>query len=354
MNVQLLIKRAFNELYNDPALSTSFLTPTFAVHALNDCILNDYWSVFQDKEYSYYKFAEQVLNIIPAQNIYPLPNGDPAQTDLLSFSQVPVNGSWTLQVVQGANTYDVSGLGASLTAASFQSAINAATGGTPTATQISGNYQIGFTILWDLTSSTPIVLTVIADNTGVGITDTTTPYNVNNLQVAFVTQMVPRISINPPQYGRILPSFNPNDKYNTPSSSGFIPSPGWQPWTPGSNLRWCFNNGLPDGNGYPTNYIRFLNFPNQALTLVYDGLRYPIALSDALVDGQINQNQIPDIPTHFGPNLVRRLVKEAFLRGGLDLSEINKEIMDMDLKSYAVESQGVQRQRPDKIRNVSR
>lgn len=361
MNVTQIIQRAVKDLYNDPGGNSSLITPQFVVRALNDIILNDYWSVFQDKEYSYFKFSEFVLPIGPAvnTNIYPLPNGDPAQTDDLEFSVAPTTGLFNLKIFQGvSNSWTTALMQAPVTSAVLQNTINAATGSAPRVT-VTPTVTGGFLLLWDVsTVVSPILIEVPTNTTGVQINDTTTPANISNLNIAFVTDMRIRTGSYPQySYSNPVHATNPDNMYSHTNPGPF----NFQaPWLTNNNSQapfsWTFNSGAPDGNGYPTFYIRFLQPPMINSTIVINGLRYPGLLDDGQVYGPIAANvvgtQVPDLPSHFGPILVERVLEQAFIRAGLATEEIVKKIAVSEAKAYAVESAGVSRQNSYGIRRV--
>ena len=80
MDVAGIITRAINEFYNDPATSTSFITPTMVQHWIDDA-LDAYWGMFMDNEYGYYRFSEKTISVTSSADVYSLPCGDPAASD---------------------------------------------------------------------------------------------------------------------------------------------------------------------------------------------------------------------------------------------------------------------------------
>jgi hypothetical protein len=89
MNVGEIITRAFNEFYRDPGTASSALTPDMACHWI-DTALRNYWKLFQDNEYGYYRFSEKILPVTTATNIYSLPNGNPDADDTDNVAFVTV------------------------------------------------------------------------------------------------------------------------------------------------------------------------------------------------------------------------------------------------------------------------
>ena len=365
MNLNDILVRAIQENYNNPGSSNDFITPINVAHWVDAAIIH-YWGIFQDNEYSYYNVNEQVLNITPYFNVFPIPNGDPAQSDQITFSAVPSAGNWTIKYTQNSVNYSSTSLAYNPTAAQVQAAINSnALGPQCTVTanwnvaNSLGTQMLGFTILWDTSTlpvanggNGPVSYSAFTNTTGVTITATPGTANIYAPAHVFITQAAIRQGT-PPNYTYFgIPSIQPRKQFGgwnglqaailreTQSGSG-------------SSIGWSLADGFPDGNGYPTLNIRIDPWPTLAQTMVYNGLRMPFKVP-YLSTGQPIMTYIPDIPEHFHYALIKRVEMAAYNRAKADTSQLEREIKDLDDTQYAVESRSVQRQGPDMIENVWR
>lgn len=75
-----VIQWAIKDYYNALGTTSTFLEPSVVVPMI-DRAVNDYWAMFQDNEFSYWRFSEKQLAVTTATDVYALPNGNPANTD---------------------------------------------------------------------------------------------------------------------------------------------------------------------------------------------------------------------------------------------------------------------------------
>lgn len=351
MNFGQIYKKTVTEWYGQSGVATdvdtasTLFTPSMVASFINEA-LNEYWGIFNDNEWSYYSIREQVLNVTAATNIYTLPNGDPAQVETLTFSAIPTSGGFTYGWTQNSVAKTTSSI-TTFTATAIQTAINAQAAAQCT---VLGPVNSVFTILWDTTSVTlPIsAITIGSNTTGSTITDVTTAANVNNLNIATVTNMRIRMGSTPStyQYSLVSPIF-PSDKYES-----FLPQTYLNNITnSGPTVAWCFDSGTQDGNGYPQWNVRFVPFPQNTYTMVYDGTRYNAEIAVGST-GSVTTTQIPDLPIHMHMGICHRVYKNMLRRVKADLTEVNKEIELFDQTQFKVLDRAVQRQGSLSIKRV--
>lgn len=363
MNVQDIIVRAIQEDYNNGGTASDFLTPLQVAHWIDKAVF-EYWGVFQDNEYSYYSVNEYSLNVNIYNQIYPVPNGDPAQVDTITFSAVPTSGAYTIKITQNSINYDSSSIAFGASAATVQAAINAGAG--PQCTVTSnwnvtngiGNQIQGFTILWDI-STVPTTYSggagavsyrTFTNTTGVTITATPGVANINNPNIGFISSMAIRTG-SAPNFGYTpISTIQPNQQFGGANS---IQAAVWRYTQAGSGagVVWSLSGGTTDGNGYATLNIRVDGWPTQPFLLVYNGLRYPTKVP-ILASGQPLTTYRPDLPEHFHDGIVLRVLKSAYIRAKADTSDLDTLIKQFDETQKAVEERSVQRQGPDLIEDV--
>ena len=363
MNVNDILTRAIIEYYNNDGTPNDFLTPVQVAHWIDQAVL-EYWGVFQDNEYSYFNVNESVLNINPNFNIYALPNGDPAQSDQITFSAVPTAGTWVINYSQNGNNYSTTPLAFNASAAAIQAAINANTTGpqvsvTPNWNVANnlGTQTLGFTFLWDLstlpaayTGLGPVSYSPFTNSTGVTITATPGAANIFAPNVSFASAMAIRSGSAPNFNYTPIGTIRPNQQFGGNGSIMAAVLKQTQSGS-GSGVGWSLAAGLPDGNGYPTLNIRFDPWPTQTFTAVYNGLRNPFKVP-ILQNGQPLTTYIPDLPLHFHDGVVQRVLKSAYLRAKADTTEIDTLITKFDDTQKAVEERSAQRQGPDLIEDI--
>lgn len=159
------------------------------------------------------------------------------------------------------------------------------------------------------------------------------------LNVAYVTKMAIRYGASPSYSYKTLDPIFPSDKYsNIGTATDFL--------TAGSTMRWCAESGYADNTGLPTQSIRFVPFPQEPNTVIYDAVRYPylIAITNDTTSPTVVTTQVPDLPINFHEGLVLRVLKRAYIRAKIDVAEINREIKAYDEQQMRTMLRGVQRQ----------
>lgn len=177
------------------------------------------------------------------------------------------------------------------------------------------------------------------------------PTSGSPLNIAYVTGMAIRLGSSAPGYSYlVLTPLFPSDKYNNSASSFFFLDNA----VGASRLSWCAEAGFPDTQGYPTQSVRFVPFPPENNTIVYDAVRYPynIAITNDTTNPAVVTTQIPDLPVNFHHGLVLRVLKNAYIRAKIDLTEINREIKNYDDMQMRTMLRGVQRQGSLRIKRL--
>lgn len=364
MNLNDILIRAIQENYNNPGSSNDFITPINVAHWVDAAIIH-YWGIFQDNEYSFYNVNEAVLNLNQYSNIYALPNGDPAQSDQLTFSAIPIAGTFVVNFKQNSVNYASSSIPYNPTASQIQTAINSAAG--PQCT-VTANWNVangigsmlqGFTILWDTSTipisnggNGPVTYSAFTNTTGVTITATPGAANIYAPNHVFLSSSAIRTGTPPYYQYSPIGTLQPRQQFGGASGIQAAVLRVTQSGS-GASVGWSLAGGLPDGNGFSTLNIRIDPWPTQAYTMVYNGLRMPSKVP-YLYTGQPVMTYIPDIPEHFHYGLIKRVEMAAYNRAKADTSQLEREIKDFDDTQYAVESRSAQRQGPDLIENVWR
>ena len=333
MTVNDIIIRAINYFYNDPGTASSFLTPD-QVAAWIDKAVQEYWGMFLDNEFGYYRFSEQTLSISNSTNVYSLPNGSDSITTL-DFAGTPTSGTYVMTVNGVAITVSYNS-----TASSLQTAINTAFATTSTVT--GGAAPTQFSIDWGFIVNTFTAVNTLLNTSSkaVAVTPVTT-----NLNVAMVTAMAIRQGSGSQAAYTPVPTILPTTKYGTSTSleNAMLLAVNN---IPGGPLNWCQNDRVTSSTGFPTMRIRFVPWPTQSNTIVYDGIRYPDTTYGKPV------TTIPDLPLHWHDGLVWRVLRDAYIRAKADPSGIEKEIIAFDKTQIAAELRSIQRQGPDLIMNT--
>ena len=365
MNLNDILIRAIKENYNNPGSSNDFITPINVAHWVDAAIIH-YWGIFQDNEYSFYNVNEAVLNLNQYSNIYALPNGDPAQSDQLTFSAIPIAGAFVVNFNQNSVAYASSSIPYNPTAAQIQTAINSAAGA---AMHRYGKLERG---KWDWKHVTgvhnplgylnhssisnggngPVTYSAFTNTTGVTITATPGAANIYAPNHVFLSSSAIRTGTPPYYQYSPIGTLQPRQQFGGASGIQAAVLRVTQSGS-GASVGWSLAGGLPDGNGFSTLNIRIDPWPTQAYTMVYNGLRMPSKVP-YLSTGQPVMTYIPDIPEHFHYGLIKRVEMAAYNRAKADTSQLEREIKDFDDTQYAVESRSAQRQGPDLIENVWR
>ena len=339
MNVGDVVTRAIQEYYVNAGTSSDSLTPVMVAHWIQKSLMW-YWGVFQDNEFGYFATREQTLSVTPSNNIYSMPNGSTSKTTV-AFSGTPTSGTLTLSIngVAVAIAYNE-------TAAALQTTLNNAF--SPSAIAVTGGpAPTTFTIDWGFLVTAASVTT----NTLSGNSLTINPTIVTtNLNVAFITNMAFRNGSSPQYTYFPIPTILPSQKYQYNGVVPILPSmPGV---VTGGAMSWCYENGVQDSTSqYPTMAVRFVPWPQDTNTVVYDCVRYPNQIMfDAT--GQPITTQILDLPLHFHDGVVLYVLREAYLRMKADTTEIEKLLADFNKSQFNAESRSLQRQGPEIIKIV--
>lgn len=346
MNVGDVIQRAIQEYYNNPGTLNDSLTPVMVAHWIEKSYFR-YMGVFSDNNFGYFSSRENTLNITSASNVYTLPNGNTSTTQL-SFSGTPVSGTYSIYVkFQNGATIASQSVSWNTTASALQTTLNALV--SPNTIVITGGpAPTSFSINWGtLVTGFEILSPALLDANGNSVTITPVTTNLN---VAFITAMAIRTGTAPNYQYQPLGTFYPNTKFGAPIAVGMGINQ-YVYGTANGPLSWCFEAGAPDPvSQLATQSVRFNPWPSQALTIVYDCIRYPnkIMYDNSSVPQPITTQEL-DLPRHFHDGVVMDVLIEAYIRMKADASDLIQLRDDFDKHQFNIELRNLQRQGAENI-----
>lgn len=185
-------------------------------------------------------------------------------------------------------------------------------------------------------------IAVTANTAVYAMPNASTTTNTTSSSVAFVSNVFLRTgSAAPFTYLRIFPTY-PNDRFYLKMSNLMFPVASILQNQ--SGFTWSGNVGNLDGSGNPTWNIEFSPTPSVAMTVIYDGYRYP-AKAAATTDSI-------DLPEHMQDGIVLHVLRDCYIRDKADTKDIDKRILDFDNEIIQFEKQGVQRDGPLVVKEV--
>lgn len=116
---------------------------------------------------------------------------------------------------------------------------------------------------------------------------------------------------------------------------------------------WSLEKGAPDADGYPTYYIRFRPWFTSSQSVYYDGVRYPYPITID-EDGSVDEAQILDCPDHLSDCIKLRVLKDCHTRGKIDVSEVLRDLAELEVDAFKVEERNAERQGSNVIKRTER